>query len=197
MLRFIPEHACSILDVGCGAAAFSMQLMRSGRTVVGVEPNAEAAAAAAQHLSRVLCSDIDGAWRDLPAGGFEVIVFNDVLEHLADPWAVLRRARAHLAPGGCVVASIPNVRHVSVLRPLLVDGLWDYQAEGILDRTHLRFFTAPSIRTLFEDSGYRIDSMEGINPSTIPFKFKVLLRLACQSPSQVAFLQYAVRAQPS
>ena len=105
---------------------------------------------------------------DLPAGGtYDCIVFNDVLEHVVDPWSMLDRAKERLAPGGRIVASIPNVRHYIVVRNLALRGRWDYADWGVLDRTHLRFFTRASIEELFESADMAIETLAPINPITV------------------------------
>ena len=97
---------------------------------------------------------------DLPMREFDCIVFNDVLEHLVDPWAALRETRDRVSVGGSVVASMPNVRHRHVVRELVLRGRWDYAERGVLDKTHLRFFTRSSMLELFADTGYRIERIE-------------------------------------
>lgn len=92
----------------------------------------------------------------LPPRQFDAIVFNDVLEHLVDPWSALRESKSFLTDGGMVIASIPNVRHYSVIKPLVVSGRFEYQDAGLLDRTHLRFFTFTSSVDLFESTGFRV-----------------------------------------
>jgi 2-polyprenyl-3-methyl-5-hydroxy-6-metoxy-1,4-benzoquinol methylase len=104
---------------------------------------------------------------DLPSDHeLDCVVFNDVLEHVADPWAVLTGTVCRLSTSGAVFASIPNVRHYRVLWDLGIRGRWEYRDTGILDRTHLRFFTESSIRALFETSGYRIESLTPISLPT-------------------------------
>lgn len=99
--------------------------------------------------------------QDLPPGArYDCMVFNDVLEHMVDPWAALRETRDRLTDRGCVVASIPNVRHLILLIPLVWKGQWHYDDTGILDRTHLRFFTKQSMRELFESTGYEVLQIE-------------------------------------
>ncbi len=97
------------------------------------------------------------------AEGYDAIVCNDVLEHMAEPHLALASALRLLSADGVLVASIPNVRHVSVLGPLLLFGQWEYKESGILDKTHLRFFTKRSMRRLFEESGWTVLRIEGIN----------------------------------
>ena len=95
----------------------------------------------------------------MPSDKFDCIVFNDVLEHMSDPWSALEIAGDVLNNCGRVVASIPNVRHYTVLVPLLIKGRWTYHDVGILDRTHLRFFTRSTVRELFETTGWAVESI--------------------------------------
>jgi SAM-dependent methyltransferase len=127
-----------------------------------VEQSAVFAREAAAHYDELIV----GAFPDALAGRgmrFACIVFNDVLEHMVDPWSALRRARDHLRPDGVVVASIPNVRNARTVFDLVVRGRWTYVDMGVLDRTHLRFFTKNSVDSLFRDSGYSVDRLYGIN----------------------------------
>lgn len=101
------------------------------------------------------CLDVERTPIPEPDHSFDCILFADVLEHLADPGAVLRRSRQLLAPGGYVVASIPNVAHYSAVLALLRQD-WPQEDGGLFDRTHLRFFTRATIRTLFSEAGFRI-----------------------------------------
>ncbi len=164
MLAFVPAHCQRVLDVGCSKGNFGGLLKRTRNVEVwGVEPVAAAAAEAAAKLDRV----IEGVFNeetDLPMAGFDTVIFNDVLEHLFDPVAALRQAHKLLKPGGVVVASIPNIRHFQTLWKVVVQGDWRYTSDGILDRTHLRFFTRNSIIELFCEAGYSIQQLSGINP---------------------------------
>lgn len=164
MLPFVPANCRRLLDVGCGAGAFGKVLKQSRKVEVwGVEPMSSHAAMAAPNLDHVVTGQFDeGA--DLPEKTFDCIVFNDVLEHMVSPELALRYAKALLSPGGCVVASIPNVRHLMVIEDLVVHARWEYGECGILDRTHLRFFTRSSIVKLFRTEGYALEHITGINP---------------------------------
>lgn len=197
MAGFVPHGAGVILDIGCGAGAFAAGLIESGRQleIWGVEMCPEAATLASEVMDEVLVGDLFSVLPDLPRGRFDCIVLNDVLEHVMHPDEVLRRVKPLLAPGGRVVASIPNVRHFFNVLDLVVHGRWDYADEGILDRTHLRFFTRSSIRRMFVESGYEIDSMKGIN-ATGSLKFKLMNLLTFGQWSDMKFLQFAVVATP-
>jgi O-antigen biosynthesis protein len=152
------EPGSRVLEFGCATGYMSQALHdRLGATVVGVELNAEAAQLAAVHLDRLLVGDAEELDLEAELGGdrFDAILFADVLEHLRDPAALLRRVRPFVAEGGVVVASIPNVAHAAV-RLALLGGSFRYREQGLLDETHLRFFTREGIQDLLESSGYLI-----------------------------------------
>ena len=88
------------------------------------------------------------------------LIFADVLEHLTNPWEVVRVAKKHLHPEGSIIASIPNVMHIDTIYHLAIKGYWPYRERGIHDKTHLRFFTWKNIRELFENEGLSIDKVE-------------------------------------
>jgi 2-polyprenyl-3-methyl-5-hydroxy-6-metoxy-1,4-benzoquinol methylase len=141
-----------VLDVGCGFATTSARIQRLGNEVTGIESSAEACAVASQRIARVMQADlIDAA----PDGTFDVLIFADVLEHLAWPVGILERYLQNLAPGGSVIISLPNVGLWSV-RFAHLFGQWNYEETGVLDRTHLRFFTRKTARWLIEQAGLKI-----------------------------------------
>jgi SAM-dependent methyltransferase len=152
------EPGSRVLEFGCASGYMSEALRdRLGASVVGVELDAEAAQLAAVHTERVLVGDVEELDLEAELGGerFDAILFADVLEHLRDPAALLRRVRQFVAEGGVVIASIPNIAHASV-RLALLSGSFRYREEGLLDVGHLRFFTREGIQDLFESSGYLI-----------------------------------------
>jgi 2-polyprenyl-3-methyl-5-hydroxy-6-metoxy-1,4-benzoquinol methylase len=148
--------ATRVLEFGCATGYMSQVLKdRLGCTVTGVEISPEAAELAERHTERVIVGDaekIDYA-AELAGEEFDVVLFADVLEHLKKPGDVLRRIRPLVAENGVVIASIPNVAHGSV-RLALLGGEFRYRDSGVLDDTHLRFFTRASIQDLFEETGY-------------------------------------------
>ena len=148
--------ATRVLEFGCATGYMSEVLKNElGCTVTGVEISPEAAELAEQHTERVIVGDaekIDYA-AELAGEEFDVVLFADVLEHLKRPGDVLRRVRPFVAENGVVIASIPNVAHGSV-RLALLGGEFRYRDWGLLDDTHLRFFTRASIQDLFEETGY-------------------------------------------
>lgn len=163
MLRFIPSGCGTLLDVGCGAGAFGALVKQTfGAQVWGVDPSFSVSTVAPQvidHFVKDFFSDKLG----LPQNFFDVITFNDSLEHFPDPLPPLEVCRSLLKSGGVIIASIPNVRYIENVKHFLVEMDWKYEDKGIRDRTHLRFFTKQSIMRTFEEAGYDIVLMEGIN----------------------------------
>jgi SAM-dependent methyltransferase len=198
MTRFLPASYRRVLEVGCGMATFRGNLS-APHEYWGIEPSPEAAAIARGRADRVLVGTFDAVAAELPAGAFDLVVCNDVIEHMADPDGFLERVRAHLAPGGVLVGSIPNVRFAVHLYELLVKKDWEYRDEGVLDRTHLRFFTARSLRRLFAAHRYRVDALAGINPLDVrglaPRALAKRLLVAALGPDS-AFLQFGFRIRP-
>jgi 2-polyprenyl-3-methyl-5-hydroxy-6-metoxy-1,4-benzoquinol methylase len=148
LLPALPQR---VLELGCGAGATLAWLKQqfAGVATVGIEIDPQAADQARRHVDRVLCLDFENHDSPEDLGVFDVILCLDVLEHLVDPWAMVERLVAkHMQPGGTLIVSLPNVRHYSVLLPLLFLGRWDYADTGLLDRTHLRFFTRSSAMRL-------------------------------------------------
>jgi O-antigen biosynthesis protein len=152
----VPASARLIVDVGCAAGALGQALKasRPGIEVRGIEPVREAAERARRVLDDVY---VGGAEAPYPSHwpAPDCVIFADVLEHLVDPWQTLRQFRAVMAKGGVLVASIPNVANGTVLRGLLRHR-WDYAGAGILDWTHLRFFTRETALELIEQAGFSI-----------------------------------------
>ena len=141
-----------VLDVGCGYATTSARIQKLGNEVTGIESSSEACAVASQRIARVIEADLVSAD---PNAQFDVIVFADVLEHLAWPAGVLERYLQWLAPDGSVIISLPNVGLWSV-RFAHLFGRWNYEETGVLDRTHLRFFTRRTARWLIDQAGLRV-----------------------------------------
>lgn len=193
MLAFVPASVRTALDIGCGNGVFGASIQsKFGAEVWGVELTA-AAAEASKILHKVFCGPIQEQMADLPDQYFDCICLNDVVEHLIDPWSVLRQLQHKLTPRGVIVASIPNVRHYKNLWQLLVDGSWTYTDAGILDRTHLRFFTPLSMRQMFTDCGYRVTTMQGLRGSK-KFKVKLWRYISCGKLWDIVYPQFAVVA---
>ncbi|MBX3042203.1 MAG: class I SAM-dependent methyltransferase [Candidatus Kapabacteria bacterium] len=196
MLEYLPDVAERILEVGCGEGYFGNAVKSNfDCDYWGVEPFPEAAEKAKGKLDKVFNSGFDEAYSHLPKDYFNCVIFNDVLEHIANPFDTLEKLHRILPKGAKIVSSIPNVRYALNLYELLFKRDWEYKHEGgILDFTHLRFFTKKSIHRMFENSGYRILRINGINPipnyKFIPFN---IMTLGLFSDSK--YLQYAVVAE--
>lgn len=196
MLPHVPSAARRILDVGCGAGVFAAVLKRErpGAEVWGVEPDAAAHAQAAQVLDRALLGHFE-AGLGLPEAHFDAIVFNDSLEHFPDHRPALQLALRLLAPGGVLVASVPNVRYWPHLRHYLFEADWRYENEGIRDHTHLRFFTRRSVVRSLQEAGYEVLATQGINPCWAGMRRRVALALLPAGMQDLLYLQFAVTAR--
>jgi 2-polyprenyl-3-methyl-5-hydroxy-6-metoxy-1,4-benzoquinol methylase len=181
----------SVLDVGCATGYLGEALIARGCTVTGIEIDRDAADEARTRLNRVVVGDLTELDLDEALGSdrFDVVLMGDVLEHMVDPSSLLVRAASLLAPGGSVVISIPNVSHGSV-RLALLQGRWQYKDRGLLDRTHLRFFTRPSVEALVRDAGLRIVDMRATTSD--PLGSEVEVDAAALPPGVVDWL----RTQP-
>ena len=196
MIPFIPNNVRTLLEVGCGTGSFASHLKAlRGIEVTGIEPQQSAYEQASTVLDRVLQLDVDSGITELKGKQFDCIVFNDVLEHLVDPWAVLTKVRELLMPGGSVVASIPNIRYMPALKEFVIKGTWRYQQDGVMDKTHLRFFTQTSIAELFDSSGYDISLLQGINGLQFPWKYSLLNRLTGRRLEDTRYQQFACVAK--
>lgn len=196
MLPFVPESARMILDVGCGEGFFGQQLKNDrGAIIWGIEPNQDAAELARNQLDYVITAEFSSVL-DLQGKQFDCVVFNDVLEHMYDPWTAIDIARKLLVPDGTVVASIPNLKLFPIIWDLLVHDEWIYKTSGVLDITHIRFFTKKGIVRLFEHAGYEVKMIQGINPVPQGKKFKLLNLFFPSRVSDMRYLQFAVVARP-
>jgi O-antigen biosynthesis protein len=150
----------TVIDFGCATGYFCKFLKARGCKVTGVDINENAVQSAKQYCENVIVADLDitPLSEILENNYFDVAVFGDVLEHIKNPWSVLQQVHYLLKEDGYVVASIPNIAHGAV-RLALLQGKFEYANFGILDSTHLRFFTKDTVNQLFEDSGYAVTSI--------------------------------------
>lgn len=161
LLALIPLTARHVLELGCGMGAVARAFRERRMTIrwSGIELNSAAADVARHSIDAVLCADVellsDSTLESFLGEAPDVLVLGDVLEHLRDPWEVLRRLVHKLAPGGSVIACIPNVAHWSMFDRML-RGNWFYEEQGLLDNTHLRFFTRESAQRMLESAGLSV-----------------------------------------
>ncbi|MCW5640831.1 MAG: class I SAM-dependent methyltransferase [Rhodoferax sp.] len=157
IVHLVPSSARQILDVGCsnGALGHYLKSVAADRSVCGIEFDPAFAHTAAQCLDQVIHADVNLMhWPSaLPGQSFDCIIFADVLEHLLQPREVLASALRHLAPGGSLIISLPNVRHVSAFWSIFVQGRFPSRDRGIFDRTHLRWFTFADAQAMLHDLG--------------------------------------------
>jgi len=196
MIDFLPVTAERILDVGCGVGNFGVSIKsKMGVEIWGIEIDKEAARTAITRYDNVLVGDIIEVIPSLPVKYFNCIFFNDVLEHLVNPYEVLQNIKANLASGGVVICSIPNVRHYKTFFKLVFKKQWAYEDMGVLDRTHLRFFTEKSIKDMFHMLDYEIVNMKGIHRTRkkIP---RLISLLTFGWLSDTLYLQYVCEVRP-
>ena len=162
MARFLPKEYNRVLEIGCASGGFSDQLPKA-REIWGVEPFDAAARTAATKLTRVLIGTYEQVSDNLPDNHFDLVICNDVIEHMSDHDAFLHAIRRKVAPNAYLIGSIPNIRHITALAKLLVLRDWPYADSGILDRTHLRFFTRKSLKRTLTTHGFQVERVEGID----------------------------------
>ncbi len=161
LLRFIPETAKNIIEVGCssGALAREFKLAHPDCHWLGIEIDPHFAKVAQLHCDQTLSMDIESATQDFWGNTVhaDCWIFGDTLEHLRDPWSILRAIRQRIPTHGSVVACIPNAQHWSIQAKLSI-GDFRYETSGLLDRTHLRWFTRQTIFEMFSQTGFNIEA---------------------------------------
>jgi 2-polyprenyl-3-methyl-5-hydroxy-6-metoxy-1,4-benzoquinol methylase len=205
MRAFLPASHPRVLEIGCGEANFSA-VLPGIEELWGVEPDRIAADSASTRMQRVLVGNYQDIEAQLPDSHFDLVIACDVIEHMPDHDAFLRRIKAKIAPGGCLVGSVPNVRYYKNLFDTLVLKDWHYKDAGILDRTHMRYFTQKSLARSLGESGYRIDRIRPINatvgfasPRTAVYSLFAVALVAASLGHQrdVPFMQIGFRATPA
>ncbi|PKM82361.1 MAG: hypothetical protein CVU89_04995 [Firmicutes bacterium HGW-Firmicutes-14] len=161
LVRIFPKGCSKVLDVGCADGVFGQVLLRENlsQEVVGIEINPTTAELAKERLTTVYCENVEEFQLPFPEGYFDCLVYGDSLEHLRDPEVLLKNHLSFLRPGGYIVCSIPNIRNLFIIHHLL-HGSWIYTNWGILDRTHLRFYTLNEIGKMFHRLGLKIEHIE-------------------------------------
>ena len=151
-----------LLDIGCatGQLAEVVKARHPECRAIGIEPDAASAQLAAQHFDRVLrgrCEDFDLEAEGIARGSVDTVVAADVLEHMYDPWRAMLGLKPFLSPDAQVILSIPNTRNLALIKALADDGRWTYEETGVLDVTHIRFFTLREIEAFLAQTGYRME----------------------------------------
>ncbi len=149
-----------VLDVGCSVGILGNEIKKIFKNceVYGIELNNEMANIAKRFLDKVIVGDVENLNLDkyFKEEYFDIIIFADLLEHIKNPWKLLKEYKRFLKKDGIIVASIPNIRHYSTIFSLVFLNYWPYRTRGIHDFTHLRFFTIRNIKFLFEEAGFKI-----------------------------------------
>lgn len=197
IIPLVPDAGGTLLDVGGGVGATAARLKHLGKAQrVGVID--------------LIDSSMEGVTKDFSYSGniedarfldsvieaegpFQTILCLDVLEHLVDPWAIVGRLHKALVPGGVIVASIPNVRHYSAFLPLAFQDRWDLADDGILDRTHLRFFVRSTAIELMTCSGLKLEEVRGNLVGGR--KVKLARALSLGMLNSFTYLQYLIRVR--
>lgn len=193
MLQFAPRSARRILDIGCGEGVFGSILKTELQAEVwGIEMDPASGLVAEKVLDKVIVNDAFGALDKMVGETFDVIVLNDVLEHFFENEKLLKLLKNFLSEDGVIVASIPNVRFFDNLLNFMFRKTWEYEDSGILDRTHVRFFTKKSIIKMFERLDFDIVRLQGLNGYITSWKFSLINILTLGFVSDSRYLQFGV-----
>jgi len=194
VISLIPVGTKRILDVGCGdgSTGLAAKKLAGAQEVMGIELFDSAAEVAKAKLDRVVIGDIELLNLDFPEGYFNCILCADILEHTRDPWGVLMKLHRYLDNNGVLIASIPNIRHIVPMLKILFDR-FEYESSGILDKTHLRFFTMRTIRGMLSDTGYHIERVK--TNRSISWKFRLLNIFSFGLMRQFSVYQYIILAR--
>lgn len=198
ILPLLPSRSERVLEIGCGSGATLAWLKKMGLAehTTGIELAEHMANLAVNNVDCLITGDAEAMLEhESSASVYDLVLCLDVLEHMIDPWQMMNKIARVLKPGGMVVSSIPNIRHFSVLMPLVFKGQWNYLDEGILDRTHLRFFTRESAIALMKTGGL---SVSAVKPNMFPnTKSAFLSSLSLGLLTDFLTVQYLICAQKS
>ncbi|ADR19084.1 class I SAM-dependent methyltransferase [Calditerrivibrio nitroreducens] len=155
IIKLIPKDNNNILEVGCGDGSTLLELKKEGKAkyIAGIDI---IDLGQSEKLDKFILADIEMEEIDLPENYFDIVICGDVLEHLVDPWNVLKKLKKFLNNDAIIVASIPNIREIKTMLNIFVKGDFKYVEAGILDKTHLRFFCKKNILNLFEQTEFEI-----------------------------------------
>ncbi|GAB4396810.1 MAG: class I SAM-dependent methyltransferase [Microscillaceae bacterium] len=198
ILPHVPPQVRKVLDVGCASGNFAAALknyLGAEAEIWGIEMASGRQADTPTKMDVFLEGTCEEKLPEVPDGYFDLIVFNDVLEHLVNPWEVLKTSRTKLNATGMVLSSIPNVRYFRNFGDLIFRKKWAYAHNGVMDWTHLRFFTKSTIEEMYRSQGYEIVKMQGINPSKSirPFLVNIPLFFTFYD---IRYLQFLTLARP-
>lgn len=196
---FIPSEYSRVLEIGCGEGVFSANL-KSGCEIWGIEPNAEACKVAVSRGYKGLVGTYDQNLDELPDDYFDLVICNDVIEHMTDHDFFFNTIKDKMKGNASLVGSIPNVRYYPILKNLLLHSDWKYEDWGVLDRTHMRFFTEKSLQRCFSQHGFVIKKFSGINKLKIKKPrdralFALIQLLTFFKSGDISYIQFGFQVQ--
>ncbi len=168
MVAFLPPNCKRVLEIGCGEGTFGRHFSEATERW-GVDLNPVSAEKAKAIFDKVLVGTYEQWCKDLPDNYFDLVVCNDVIEHMEDHDFFFESIKTKMREGGHLVGSLPNIRYVSALIEILVKKDWHYKTYGTFDRSHMRFFTRKSLIRTFGEHGFNIRKFHGINRAGRPF----------------------------
>ena len=205
LIKEVPEQ---ILEIGCSSGATGMAIKQKFPSVkyIGIDSNKEVSEIARTRLDKVIVSDIEKNTLDTFGIGkrcFDIIICADILEHLYDPWKILHSLHEYLMPDGKIFASIPNIQYINHIINS-IHGNWKYDDNGLLDVTHIRFFTLNEIVKMFNGTGYDITHVSGVTnpkmhsdtwPNDFDFGKFVIKNVTREEAFKFSILQYLIIAR--
>lgn len=196
ILPLLPQNIERVFEVGCGSGNTLHWLKHEmgSHWAGGVELCSTSSAAVRDGLDLFIEGNIENIELPVEHGSLDLVLCLDVLEHLIDPWLAVQKLSQIIKPGGAIIASIPNVAHRSALFPLLMNDQWEYEQSGILDKSHLRFFTRKTAVELMEQQGLKADKVESVVPMIKGSKSWVFDAISFGVFRRFFTTQYLVRA---
>lgn len=193
LCSFVSIGENTIFDLGCGSGTVGRNLLKAGKAkeVIGIEIFPKAAREAGKYYTKVYTGNVEEMDFDYNKY-FDYVVCGDILEHLVDPWAMLKKIHRWMKDDGKIIISIPNIRYFRIIRDLFFFGKWEYKNAGILDRTHLRFFTRSSFYSSLKDTDYSVITYQAVIHGN---KKKIFNKLTLGSFAELLASQYVFVAQ--
>jgi 2-polyprenyl-3-methyl-5-hydroxy-6-metoxy-1,4-benzoquinol methylase len=183
------------IEFGCSSGRFSETLKKKYNCETwGIDIDRQSVDVARTKLDKVLFGDVFELLEQLPANYFDYIICNDIIEHLHSPELFFQKVRECLTNDAILVCSLPNVRHWKQVSHYLFLKDWKYKKSGILDYTHLRFYTRKSILRSIKVWGFELEKIKGLRPTIFPF-FYIINLITLNSIEDMRFRQYGIRAR--